>query len=146
MRDRDEFAEWAEVHDELYGTPKSFLDARVAEGLSVLLDIDVRGGVQVMERYSLAVSIFVVPPSFKVLEERLRGRKSESEAAFRLRMENAIGEMEYIARYGYVVVNDTVDGAVSRMQAIVVAERLKRERILTGSSWREIVGLETKGV
>lgn len=146
MRDRDEFAEWAVVHDELYGTPKSFLDARVAEGLSVLLDIDVQGGVQVMERYPLAVSIFVVPPSFKVLEERLRGRKSESDAALRLRMENALGEMEYIARYAYVVVNDTVDAAVSRMQAILCAERLRRERILAGSSWREVVGLETKGV
>jgi guanylate kinase len=146
MKDRSEFAEWAAVHDELYGTPKSFLDARVAEGLSVLLDIDVQGGVQVMERYPPAVSIFVVPPSFRVLEERLRGRKSESEDAFRLRMENARGEMEYITRYAYVVVNDTVDAAVSRMQAVVGAERLKRERILEGASWREIVGLETKGV
>lgn len=146
MRDRDEFAEWAEVHDELYGTPKSFLEARVDDGVSVLLDIDVQGGVQVLERYPLAVSIFVVPPSFKVLEERLKGRKSETDAAFRLRMENAMGEMEYISRYAYVVINDTVDLAVSRMQAIVSAERLRMDRILAGSSWRELVGLETKGV
>ena len=146
MRVASEFAEWARVHDEFYGTPRKYLDERIAHGVSVLLDIDVQGGVQVMERYPFAVSIFVVPPSFKVLEDRLRGRKSESEEAFRLRMENALGEMEYIAKYGYVVANDTVDAAVSRMEAIVVAERLRRERVLAGTSWREIVDIEMKGV
>jgi guanylate kinase len=144
MKARREFAEWAVVHDQLYGTPKAYLDQRMAEGLSVLLDIDVQGGVQVMERYPSAVSIFVVPPSFRVLEERLRGRKSESEQALRLRMQNAMGEMAYIARYAYVVPNDTVEAAVTKMQAIVGAERLKRERLLGGTSWREMVGLEGK--
>ena len=94
-----------------------------------------------MERYPDAVSIFVTPPSFAVLEERLRGRKSESEEALRRRLQNALGEMEYISQYTYVVANDTVDAAVSRMAAIVGAERLKRERMLAGSSWREFVGL-----
>ena len=61
-------------------------------------------------------------------------------------MENALGEMEYITKYGYVVVNDTVDAAVSRMEAIVAAERLRRERVLAGTSWREIVDIEMKGV
>jgi len=146
MREQNEFAEWAKVHEEFYGTPRKYLDERVAHGVSVLLDIDVQGGVQVMERYPLAVSIFVTPPSFKVLEERLRGRKSESEEAFRLRMENALGEMDYITKYGYVVPNDTVEAAVSRMEAIVRAERLRRERVLAGTTWREIVGIEMKGV
>ena len=144
MRAAQEFAEWAEVHEELYGTPRKYLDERMAEGLSVLLDIDVQGGVQVMERYPSAVSIFVVPPSFRVLEERLRGRKSESEEALMLRMQNAMGEMEYIARYTYVVPNDTVEAAVARMAAVVGAERLRRERLLAGTSWRELVGLEGK--
>ena len=146
MREQNEFAEWAKVHEEFYGTPRKDLDERIAHGVSVLLDIDVQGGVQVMERYPLAVSIFVTPPSFKVLEERLRGRKSESEEAFRLRMENALGEMDYITKYGYVVPNDTVEAAVSRMEAIVRAERLRRERVLAGTTWREIVGIEMKGV
>jgi guanylate kinase len=146
MREQNEFAEWAKVHEEFYGTPRKYLDERIAHGISVLLDIDVQGGVQVMERYPLAVSIFVVPPSFTMLEERLRGRKSESEEAFRLRMENALGEMEYIAKYGYVVANDTVDAAVSRIEAIARAERLKRERVLAGATWKEIVGIEMKGV
>jgi len=141
MQDRDEFAEWAKVHGELYGTPRSFLDRKMSEGLSVLLDIDVQGGVQVMKRYPAAVSIFVVPPSFEVLEGRLRGRKSESEEALARRMHNALGEMEYIREYTYVVANDTVEAAVSRMETIVGAERLKRERLLAGSSWRHLLGI-----
>jgi len=146
MKERGEFAEWAEVHGELYGTPKQYLDSEIAKGMSVFLDIDVQGGVQVMERYPLAVSIFVITPSFKVLEERLRNRRSETEEALQRRLANALGEMEYISRYTYVVVNDTVDGAVSRMAAIVGAERLKRERVLAGTTWRELLGLEAKGV
>lgn len=146
MRGRGEFAEWAEVHNEFYGTPSKYLDGEMAKGMSVFLDIDVQGGVQVMERYPLGVSIFVITPSFKVLEERLRNRKSETEETLDRRLANALGEMEYISRYTYVVVNDTVDGAVSRMAAIVGAERLKRERILAGTTWRQILGLEAKGV
>ena len=146
MQERAEFAEWALVHGEIYGTPRKYLDGKIAEGLSVLLDIDVQGGVQVMERYPMAVSIFVIPPSFKVLEERLRNRKSETEDALRRRLTNAIGEMEYLSQYTYVVVNDTVDAAVSKMTSIVGAERLKRERILAGTSWRHLVGLETAGL
>jgi guanylate kinase len=146
MRERGEFAEWAEVHNELYGTPKKYLDGEMAKGMSVFLDIDVQGGVQVVERYPLAVSIFVITPSFKVLEERLRSRKSETDETLERRLANALGEMEYISRYTYVVVNDTIAGAVSRMAAIVGAERLKRERILAGTTWRQILGLEAKGV
>jgi guanylate kinase len=145
MRELGEFAEWAEVHGEIYGTPRKYLDDKIAKGLSVFLDIDVQGGVQVMERYPLAVSIFVIPPSFEVLEERLRNRKSETEEALRQRLRNARGEMEYITRYTYVVTNDTIDAAVCRMGSIVGAERLKRERILAGSSWRRLVGLEATG-
>jgi guanylate kinase len=145
MRELGEFAEWAEVHGEIYGTPRKYLDDKIAKGLSVFLDIDVQGGVQVMERYPLAVSIFVIPPSFGVLEERLRNRKSETEEALRQRLRNARGEMEYITRYTYVVTNDTIDAAVCRMGSIVGAERLKRERILAGSSWRRLVGLEATG-
>jgi guanylate kinase len=145
MRERGEFAEWAEVHNELYGTPRKYLESQMAQGMSVFLDIDVQGGVQVMERYPLAVSIFVIAPSFKVLEERLRARKSETEEALERRLANALGEMEYISKYTYVVVNDTVAATVARMASIIGAERLKRERVLAGTTWRELMGLEAKG-
>jgi guanylate kinase len=145
MKSEGGLAEWAEVHGELYGTPRDQLDHQMAQGISVLLDIDVQGGVQIMESYREGVSIFVVPPSFGMLERRLRGRQSESEEAMTRRLKNAISEMDYITRYGYVVINDTVDAAVSRMEHIVEAERLKRERVLEGTTWRGFLGLESQG-
>jgi guanylate kinase len=146
MRSNAEFAEWALVHGELYGTPKAWLDGQLAEGISILLDIDVQGGVQIMDAYPEAVSIFVVPPSFSILEERLRNRKSETEDAVRKRLKNALEEMEYITRYSYIVANDVVSEAVAKMEHIVRSERCKRERILKGITWREYLGVEGKGV
>jgi guanylate kinase len=146
MKANSEFAECAQVHGELYGTPKAWLDGQLAQGISILLDIDVQGGVQIMDVYPDAVSIFVVPPSFKVLEERLRGRRSETEDAVRQRLTNALGEMEYITRYSYIVANDVVNEAVAKMENIVRSERCKRERILEGVTWREYLGVEGKGV
>lgn len=142
----NELAESASVHGESYGTPKTWLDGQLAKGISILLDIDVQGGVQIMEAYPDAVSIFVVPPSFRVLESRLRGRKSDTEDAMRQRLQNALDEMEYIVKYTYVVTNDTVGEAVSRMEHIVRAERCRRDRNLKGTTWKELVGLEGKGV
>lgn len=146
MKAGGDLAEWALVHGSLYGTPREWLDKRLKDGISILLDIDVQGGVQILDAYPRSVSIFVVPPSFRILEERLRNRKSEEEEAIRQRLDNALGEMEYITRYSYVVVNDTIEQAVSSMRSIVHAERCSRERILGGISWREFVGLEGKGV
>ena len=145
MKAGGEFAEWAVVHGDLYGTPRRWLDDRLLEGISVLLDIDVQGGVQMMHAYPQGVSIFVVPPSFRVLEQRLRGRKSETDEAVRRRLQNALREMEYITEYTYIVVNDTIDEAVSEMETIITAEGSKRERILSGTSWQEVIGLEPKG-
>jgi guanylate kinase len=146
MKASAELAEWAHVHGELYGTPRAWLDARLAEGTSILLDIDVQGGVQIMDAYPEAVSIFVVPPSFAVLEERLRNRKSETEDAVRVRLKNALEEMEYITRYTYVVPNDVVNEAVAKMEHIVRSERCRRERILKGVTWKEFLEVEGKGV
>ncbi len=141
MKAAGELVEWAEVHGKAYGTPRAWLEDRIAEGVSVLLDIDVQGGVQIMEAYPGAVSIFVVAPSMEVLEERLRNRRSDSEKSIETRLKNAIGELEYMQKYTYIVVNDTVESAVSRMASIVSAERSRRERILKGISWKEFVGL-----
>lgn len=142
MRRAGELAEWAFVHGQFYGTPKKWLDQKLSEGLSVLLDIDVQGGVQIMKAYPRSVSIFVVPPSFAVLEQRLRGRGSDDDESVRLRLANAMEEMEYIDRYGFIVVNDTIEDAIARMQSIVFAERLRRDRILNGKTWQDLVGLK----
>ena len=141
MKAAGELVEWAEVHDKFYGTPRAYVDERVAAGVSVLLDIDVQGGVQIMEAYPEAVSIFVVTPSMEILERRLRDRKSDSEESIKVRLRNAIGELEYMQKYTYIVVNDTVEAAVSKMAAIVSAERSKRARLFKGITWKDFVGL-----
>jgi guanylate kinase len=141
MKAGGDLVEWARVHGKFYGTPRKWLDDRVADGVSVLLDIDVQGGVQIMEAYPEAVSIFVVTPSMEVLEQRLRNRRSDSEDSIATRLKNAIGELEYMQRYTYIVVNDTVEAAVSRMESIVTAERSKRTRLLRDMSWKDFVGL-----
>ena len=146
MKAGGELAEWALVHGELYGTPRAWLDDRLTEGISILLDIDVQGGVQIMDAYPEAVSIFVVPPSFGVLEERLRNRKSETEDAMRVRLKNALDEMEYITRYSFIVTNDVVNEAVVKMEHIVRSERCRRERILKGITWKDYLDVEGKGV
>jgi guanylate kinase len=146
MKAASELAEFALVHGEHYGTPKVWLDGQLEQGMSILLDIDVQGGVQIMKAYPGAVSIFVVPPSFKVLEERLRGRGSETEEAVTRRLKNAMDEMEYITSYSYTVVNDVVGEAVAKMEHIVRAERLRRDRILKGITWQEYLEVEGKGV
>jgi guanylate kinase len=146
MKAGGELAENALVHGECYGTPKKWLDEQLEQGISILLDIDVQGGVQIMEAYPQAVSIFVVPPSFRVLEERLRNRKSETEEALTQRMRNAMGEMEYITRYSYIVANDVVSEAVAKMEHIVRGERCKRDRLLKGTTWRDLLEFEAKGV
>jgi guanylate kinase len=146
MKAGGELAENARVHGQYYGTPRNWLDEQLDQGMSILLDIDVQGGVQIMEAYPQAVSIFVVPPSFAVLEERLRNRKSETEDALAERMSNAMGEMEYITRYTYIVANDVISEAVAKMEHIVRGERCKRDRLLKGTTWKELLESGTKGV
>lgn len=141
MKAADELAEWAEVHGKFYGTPKAYMNGRIAEGISVLLDIDVQGGVQIMEAYPGAVSIFVVAPSMQVLEERLRNRRTDSGDSIEMRLKNAVGELEYMQKYTYIVVNDAVEAAVSNMADIVSAERSKRHRLFEGITWKDFVGL-----
>lgn len=141
MKTAGELVEWAGVHGKFYGTPRGWLEDRIAEGMSVLLDIDVQGGVQIMDAYPEAVSIFVVAPSMEVLEKRLRNRRSDSAKSIETRLKNAMGELEYMQKYTYIVVNDTVESAVSKMTSIVRAERSRRERLFKGISWKEFIGL-----
>lgn len=123
-------AEHAEVHGCLYGTPRAFLDARLAAGLTVILNIDVQGGLALKESYPRSVLVFVLPPSWAVLEERLRRRQTDSPAQIEARLRRARGEVDEVGRYEYVVVNDDLERAVGELQIIVEAERLRTERRL----------------
>jgi guanylate kinase len=128
--ERGEFAEWAEVHGELYGTLRAQVDDAMAAGKNVLLDIDVQGGRAVRRIYPDGVFIFILPPSMASLEERLRGRGTDSEARIRLRLENAQREIPLAHEYDYAVMNDDMDLAVQKVDAIVTAERCRASRLI----------------
>ncbi len=118
------FVEWARVHKNLYGTRHSRLAEMAAVGKIPLLDIDVQGGVDVIDIYDETelVSVFLFPPSWDELERRLRSRATDAEEVITTRLKNARTEVGYAGRYKYWVVNDDLDQAVVRMKAILLAE------------------------
>lgn len=123
-----ELAEWAEVHGNRYGTLRSAIRDVMDAGRHVMLDIDVQGARQLTAAFPESVTIFIVPPSVEVLVARLRGRKSESEDTLALRLRNARDELLEAERYQYVVENDDLEHAFGRVNAILDAESLTRER------------------
>ena len=125
MRARGDFVEWAKVHGNYYGTPRQPLETFWREGFDVILEIDVQGAKQVKKVYPQGIFVFIAPPSLRVLEERLRGRRSDLEDDVLLRMTNAHLEMESIRDYNYLIINDVLEEAVDRFRAIVVAERCR---------------------
>lgn len=128
-RDRGEFVETARVHGHLYGTLVSEVEAMAARGQIPLLDIDVQGGLQVIEDWGpQVVSIFLLPPSFEELERRLRGRGTDDEAAIRTRLANAVREVAQAGHYTYWVVNDDLERARADLRAILRAESCRSAR------------------
>jgi len=128
--DEDAFLEWAEVHDQRYGTRRADVEAMEAEGRIPLLDIDVQGGVQILEKMGdQVVSVFLFPPSWEDLESRLRGRQTDTDEVIATRLKNSRWEVEFARHYTYWVVNDEVDRAVARLEAILAAEDCRRERL-----------------
>jgi len=125
------FLEWAEVHGNLYGTSLAEVEARQQAGCDVLLDIDVQGAAQVRQR-SAPVTVFIAPPSLPVLEQRLRGRGTENEATIAKRLNNARKELASAGAYDYMIVNDQLDEAVESLRSIIIAERSRRRRTVSG--------------
>jgi guanylate kinase len=128
MRARGEFLEWAVVHGNLYGTAYSEIERELASGRDVILEIDVQGAASVRQRTTGAVCIFILPPTYEVLRERLLRRGSESPAELQRRLGNSRGEVERYREFAYVIVNDDADRAAAQLAAIVTAERVRRER------------------
>ncbi len=126
--DTGDFVEWAEVHGELYGTLRSETERRLGAGKNVLLDIDVQGGQTVRKTYRDGVFIFVLPPSLASLEERLRGRGTDPDERIRLRLQNALREINLVSEYDYAVVNDDLDAALEKVASIIVAESCRARR------------------
>ena len=124
-----EFLEWAEVFGNLYGTGAADTDRMLAAGDDVVLVIDVQGARKVRARGLQTRAVFVMPPSFNVLEQRLRGRSKDSESAIQRRLQVARDEVAAFTEYDFVVVNDGLAAAVDRLRGIVVAERSRLQRM-----------------
>ncbi|MGM0600391.1 MAG: guanylate kinase [Candidatus Rifleibacteriota bacterium] len=116
--ERDEFAEWAYVHGNYYGTPKKFLEQKLEAGKNVILNIDVQGAFDIRKKYPDAVTIFILPPSIEELESRIRKRNMDSEEDLKHRLENARKELKYKEQYRYRIVNDNLEDAISNLEDI----------------------------
>lgn len=127
--DRQAFLEWADVFGHLYGTGAADVEQLLAEGQDVVLVIDVQGARQVRQRGTDHTAIFVMPPSRETLEARLRGRSTETDEQLQRRLQTARAEVSSYPEYDYVVVNDELEPAVSRLCDIIAAERSRTHRM-----------------
>lgn len=128
MIERDELVEWAQVHGNLYGTPRSNFDAAARRGVHLLLDIDIQGARLIRQRVPEVVSVFILPPSGAELAARLIGRASEPEEVRTRRLVNARDEIVAASEFDYVVVNEDLERSVDCVEAILAAERLRPAR------------------
>jgi guanylate kinase len=126
---KGEFLEYAKVFDHYYGTHTGELERAAAEGVDLILDIDVQGARQLKEKSPAAVSIFILPPSRQVLEERLRARSQDSEPVIERRLRDAAEEIRNYKQYDYVLVNREVEASVDTLKSIVKATRSRRDRM-----------------
>jgi guanylate kinase len=129
MIERQDFLEWADVFGNLYGTCRSETEALLASGQDVVLVIDVQGARQVKATGVDHTAIFVLPPTFQILERRLRGRSADSEEAMQRRLAAARAEVGAYVDYDYVVINDQLEPTVVRLQEIIAAERSRTHRM-----------------
>lgn len=124
-----DFLEWADVFGNYYGTSAADVEDLIADGQDVVLVIDVQGARQVKARGVDHAAIFVMPPSFEILEQRLRGRSKDSEEQMQRRLDTARGEASSYVDYDYVIVNDDLEPTVVRLQEIIAAERSRTHRM-----------------
>jgi guanylate kinase len=128
-RARDEFLEWAEVFGNYYGTHRGILEQARAQGKDLVLDIDVQGARQLKKQIPEAVSVFILPPSRQVLEQRLRARGEDRQDMIARRLTDAAEEIRNYDSYDYVLINKDLTEAQAALDAIVRAERVRRTRI-----------------
>lgn len=125
MLNRNDFLEYAKVYDHYYGTPANFVQKHIQAGEDVLLEIDIQGAMQVKKHFPEGVFIFIQPPSIEILAERLVSRGTDSEESVQCRLSACEWEMAQYIYYDYAVINDELEEAVQRVQAIITAERCR---------------------
>ena len=126
----DKYLEYAEVYpDKYYGTPESYVDKMLNKGTDVILEIDIEGARKVNEKRKDAVFIFIMPPSMKILKDRLVARKTETKEQLVERFKTAYKEINEVSKYNYVVVNDEIEEAVTKVNSIIISEKCRVDRI-----------------
>jgi guanylate kinase len=125
----DDFLEYAEVYDNYYGTPKSNVEEVLESGKNVILEIDIQGALKVKENTQEGVFIFILPPSMEELKQRIINRGSETKESLMKRFKSAYKEINFVSKYNYAVVNDKVELAVEKLEAIISAEKCRVDRI-----------------
>lgn len=126
----DQFLEYATVHNgKYYGTPKDKIEEKLSKGYDVILEIDIQGALKIQERISDALFIFIMPPTMDILKDRLIKRNTESEDKIVERFKTAYQEINEVTKYNYVVINDKVDNATKKVEAIILAEKCRVDRI-----------------
>ncbi|EGD52980.1 guanylate kinase [Thermoanaerobacter ethanolicus JW 200] len=128
MIENDSFLEWAKVYGHYYGTPKDFVLKNLEEGNDVVLEIDIQGALKIKEKFPEGVFIFILPPSMEELKNRIKKRGTETEEEIIKRFKSAYEELNYVSRYNYVVINDSVEEAVEKIRAIIIAEKCRVDR------------------
>ena len=123
------FLEFAEYAGNYYGTPKEFIEEKLSKGIDVILEIEIQGAMQIKKLVPEALFIFIMPPTLQELKRRLVGRNTDSKEKIIERFKIAYKEINEVSKYNYVVVNDEVDNAVSKIQAIIKAEKCRVDRI-----------------
>jgi guanylate kinase len=129
MINKGDFAEWAVVHGNLYGTSLTGLRELNKKGYDIILDIDIHGAMQIKKSYENAVYIFILPPSMNVLKKRLLGRNTDSGKTIAKRLENARDEITHYKDYDYVIKNDKLDKAYREFESIILSSRIKQSNI-----------------
>jgi guanylate kinase len=130
MVNRGDFIEWAEVHDNYYGTGRGIVDTAFATRGIAVFDIDVKGGLAIKSKFPDAVLVFILPPSMEELERRLRGRGTDKDETIHRRLLAARTEIEKgLEKYDYLIINDELDRAYEELKSVVIAEQARRGRV-----------------
>lgn len=121
--ENDEFLEYAKVYDNYYGTPKEYVLEKISRGEDVLLEIDIQGALQVREKYPEGIFVFILPPSMEELKARIINRGSETKESLEKRFSSAYGEIKYLKKYDYFIINDIIEDATDTLISIIDAEK-----------------------
>ena len=140
LRETGELLEWAEVHNNYYGTSKSYIDKLLSDNKDILMDLDIQGTLQVLKIYENAVSIFVLPTSYSDLKHRLINRATEKDHDIKVRLNDAKEEIQNFNKFKYIIINDELKKATEKLNCIITAEKLRinRNREMIKTKFKEV--------